>query len=137
MNINFRELFEKSYSIDLHEIQFESAAYIKAKITLWDEIDFYKSDKNEVVFKFSRIVKTVPKSSINVKVSFLVSRKLKHEEDAKIEWKEFLANLTEDELDELGGNIYARISMLISQITSSDASSPLITAPVPYMKKNK
>lgn len=137
MNINFEELFERSYSVDLHEITFESAPYKKAKITLWDEIDFHCLDENEVTFMFSRIVKTVPKSSINVKVSFYVTRKLKHEEDKVIEWKQFLAKLDEEELDELGGNIYARISMLISQITSSDGSSPLITAPVPYIKKKK
>lgn len=138
MNINFDELFESGYTLELKEIQFESAQYKKAKISLWDEITFQSVEKKDVLFEFIRIVKTVPKSTINLKIKFLLGRKLKREEDGRnIEWNKFITDLTEDELDALGGNFYSRVSLLIAQITSSDGGSPLITAPVPYVKKKK
>lgn len=138
MDINLEDLFESGYTVELKEIQFESAQYKKAKISLWDEIKLQSVNKKEVIFEFSRIVKTVPKSTINLKIKFLLGRKLRHEEDSEnIKWEEFISNLSEDELDALGGNIYSRESLLIAQITSSDGGSPLITAPVPYIKKIK
>lgn len=121
---------------ELLDIEYKKLPYnSKSTLTIDDTINFVQESGNIVEFIFAREIGFVPESDFKLKVSFLNSYQVKKDKSIEsIDWVEFIKNLDEDEVLSIGGTVFGRLSLLASNIISSDGASPMITAPVPYMK---
>lgn len=134
-----RGIFTGKTFIKLDKILYENFKFDKeSKLIIDDDISFDGLIDNIAWFQFVRSVKFVPESvfgiSVKMKLGMEVKKKLIDEFNGDV----FLNQLDENDLVDLGCDVFNRMSLIIAHITMLNGSdNPLISAPVPYLKKKK
>lgn len=132
--IDFQKTFENNYQFYLKDIDYNAISVgpisEKIDVSLNDELSFNFNYENKAFdFEVRRTVSFTPNALYQLSVSF--GAKLIIREDApelkNIDWNdEFKSNSICINLIQ---SLMARISVLISQITSSYGQNPLVTPP--------
>lgn len=107
----------------------ESVEYI-----VKDTIKFINRNDTDIIFSVQRMIKFMP--LINLKITFEFTREL-IDKDTEIDFNKWLKKLNPDELSMLGGNVFDKITLAISQVTYMSTGAPMTTAPVYYFGKDK
>ena len=132
--INFKEFFEDNYQLYLKDIDYKALSIDpiveKIDVKIKDDLCFFDNkDKKTLEFEVKRTVDFYPDALYKLSIEFGAKLKVKNEAPIldSIDWKkEFKEN--EICINMINGLI-ARISVLISQITSSYGQVPLVTPP--------
>lgn len=131
--MNFTELFNENYSYFLKNINYQVITVgniqDKVDIVIKDNTFFKMLDETHLEFGVERNIKFTPDIVYNLKVSFGAILEFKDANKVKdnINWVEELKNTTEGMAIIQG--LLTRISLQISQITSSYGMNPIVTPP--------
>ena len=131
--MNFAELFNENYSYFLKEIGYQVITVgniqNKVDIVIKDNTTFEMLDQNHLQVVVERNVRFEPNIVYELKVSFGAILELKNmsEIDRNIDWSQEFIKSNEG-LTVIQG-LLARISLQISQVTSSYGLNPIITPP--------
>lgn len=129
---NFDEYFTGGCSISLKNVVYKKLAEIEADVSLnvKDNLDIHKEGSDNIELIISRNLSFTPYSMVDIDVSFSVFLELndKYKGDKQLDYtlikKEIL---NKDSV--IMSIIMSRISLLISQLTSSYGERPIITPP--------
>lgn len=121
------ELLSVSY-----EIKGDSAG--SSKVMLEDEFKVELKEKRTICITFSRHIFMKPEAVMDIRVSAFIEHYLDPEKLEKVDFEGLdIEKEIKKDLDYYIRDGYARISQVISQLTSSFGNSPLITPPF-YME---
>jgi len=130
-------LSEKTNS-DIYNIYYKYIGLLKKdiKISYIDTIKELNHDNEKLTIIVTRELKFTPKNFFSLAVSYYVEHFLKDEYIGIFDWEKFdLSKEINDDIKYYSLNKMSRISLLISQITSSFGYNPIVTPPMFILPK--
>lgn len=129
---NLMEYFLPEQEYYLNEVAYKKLDILgdESILTCEDEIDAELDMQTGIRVIVTRKIYFEPESTFKIKVSFGTDLKFNPENMTEYRWDELnLAEEFKENGDFVTRNLMSRISLLISQITSSFGQQPLVTPP--------
>lgn len=137
MKVN--EIFNNELAINLDSVEYKGIAINSSKkieIEVFDDLAFIQANNKRAEFKVERIIRAIPESGFDIKIVMRFCRYFNKDFGDGIDWTKELQEMSDDEKDDLGANVYAKMSVIVSQLTLIGANSPLVMGNC-YIPKNK
>lgn len=103
-----------------------------------DSIEIYEKSKDKLILEVVRDVNFEPEKLFSIRVSYLIEHHIKDELIGQLQWNDIdLEKEVYNDIPYFSGDQFDYVSLLISQVTSSFQSPPLITPPTYFRSQNK
>lgn len=129
--MDFDRLFENEYSFFLDKAAFSTVQADQkpeTQLNLNDTVSVRSETTDELCLSVTRTVSFVPECVFQIEVCFCILLKFRNDNTVHHTADEWVSLFTRND-NPYFSNIFPRISLLISQFTSIQGQSPLITPP--------
>ena len=138
MTMAFKEYLNNKVEIGLYNIsyQYHTGEYEEIKVNYLDKINPIVDSESTFMIIASWDITFEPENPFDLSVSYFIRFSLKDEFMGKINLEDFKINeLIKENPEEFIEDEMDRVSLLVAQITSSFANSPLITIPALHLQE--